>query len=163
MEILVEIFGEGRNLSTLQMCDRAIIIYFIALALLRISGRRTFGKKTAFDNIIVIILGAILSRAVVGASDFLATIASCLVLALMHRVLAWLSIKYNCIRHILEGRSILLYKNKHLYKEHFNKSLVSEDEIVADLRKKANIASLDDAEEVHMETNGQLSVVKKKE
>src|ERR1700744_3393368 len=127
MKILYQLFGEGKDLSVIQMCDRAIVIYFIALVLLRISGRRTFGKKTAFDNIIVFILGAILSRAVVGASDFWATVASCLVLALMHRGLAWLSIRSNGIRHILEGKSILLYKNKHLYKENFSKSLVAED------------------------------------
>jgi uncharacterized membrane protein YcaP (DUF421 family) len=145
------------------MCDRAIVIYFIALLFLRISGRRTFGKKTAFDNTIAIILGAVLSRAVVGASDFVPTVACSLILVLIHRGLAWLSIRNKTIKHILEGASIPLYKNGKLNKDNLNTSLISEDDIKGDLRLKANIGSLEEADEVYMETNGDVSVVKKKE
>ncbi|MDB5144104.1 MAG: hypothetical protein JWQ66_2817 [Mucilaginibacter sp.] len=162
MEILYQLFGEGKDLSALQMCDRAIVIYFIALLFLRISGRRTFGKKTAFDNTIAIILGAVLSRAVVGASDFVPTVACSLILVLIHRGLAWLSIRNKTIKHILEGASIPLYKNGKLDKDNLNTSLISEDDIKGDLRLKANISSLEEADEVHMETNGDVSVVKKK-
>jgi uncharacterized membrane protein YcaP (DUF421 family) len=161
MEILYQLFGEGKDLSALQMCDRAIVIYFIALLFLRISGRRTFGKKTAFDNTIAIILGAVLSRAIVGASDFVPTVACSLVLVLIHRGLAWLSIRSETVRHILEGKSILLYKNGHLEKANFNKSLICEEELKGDLRMKANIGTLADADEVYMETNGEVSVIKK--
>ena|ERR1700743_1156943 len=162
MEILYKVFGEGKDLSTIQMCARAFVIYFIALLFLRISGRRTFGKKTAFDNTIAIILGAVLSRAVVGASDFVPTVACCLILVLLHRGLAWLSIRNKAIKHTLEGASIPLYKNGRLNRKNLNKSLVSEYDIEGDLRLKANIGSLEEADEVYMETNGDVSVVKKK-
>jgi uncharacterized membrane protein YcaP (DUF421 family) len=161
MEILYQLFGQGKELSALQMCDRAIVIYFIALLFLRISGRRTFGKKTAFDNTIAIILGAVLSRAVVGASDFVPTVACSLALVLIHRGLAWLSIRSDTVRHLLEGQSILLYKNGHLEKKNFNKSLICEEELKGDLRMKANLGTLAGADEVHMETNGEVSVIKK--
>lgn len=162
MALVYLVFGKGKDLSVLQMCDRAIVIYFIALILLRISGRRTFGKKTAFDNTIAIILGAILSRTVVGASAFVPTVASSLVLVLIHRCLAWASIRSRAIRHLLEGASIPLYKNGKLQKQNLTKSLICEDEIKDDLRLKANISTWEEAEEVHMETNGEVSVVKKK-
>jgi uncharacterized membrane protein YcaP (DUF421 family) len=161
MKVLYHIFGEGKDLSTLQMCDRAIVIYFIALLFLRISGRRTFGKKTAFDNTIAIILGAILSRAVVGASAFVPTVACSLVLVLIHRALAWVSIRNKNIKHILEGVSIPLYKNGKLNQENLNTALISEDELKGDLRLKANIGRFAEAEEIYMETNGEVSVVKK--
>src|SRR5258708_2274464 len=108
MEILYRIFGEGKDLSTMQMCARAVVIYFIALIMLRISGRRTFGKKTAFDNTIAIILGAILSRAVVGASEFVPTVACSLALVLLHRCLAWVSLRSKTVKHLLQGASISL-------------------------------------------------------
>ena len=57
-----ELFGNGQNLTALQMGVRAFIMFFIALALIRIGGMRIFGKKTAFDNILVIMLGAVLAR-----------------------------------------------------------------------------------------------------
>jgi uncharacterized membrane protein YcaP (DUF421 family) len=162
MKLLYQLFGEGKDLSVIQMCDRALVIYFIALVMLRISGRRTFGKKTAFDNTLTIILGAVLSRAVVGASDFMPTVACSLVLVLLHRGLAWLSIRSEKVRHLLEGSSILLYKNGHLEKKNFTKSLICENELKGDLRMKANINSLDEADEIYMETSGEVSVVKKK-
>ncbi len=162
MKLLYQLFGEGKDLSALQMCDRAIVIYFLALLFLRISGRRTFGKKTAFDNTIAIILGAVLSRAVVGASEFIPTVACSLAMVLLHRGLAWLSIRSETVRHILEGKSILLYKNGHLEKRNFTKSLICEKELKGDLRMKANINSLEEADEVYMETSGEVSVVKKK-
>ena len=50
------LWGSGKDLTALQMSVRALAIFFITLALVRLSGRRSFGRKTAFDNIIVIIL-----------------------------------------------------------------------------------------------------------
>ncbi|MDB5025583.1 MAG: hypothetical protein JWP78_3338 [Mucilaginibacter sp.] len=161
MKILYHLFGQGKDLSAMQMCARAVVIYCIALVLLRISGRRTFGKKTAFDNTIAIILGAVLSRAVVGASAFLPTVACSLVLVLIHRGLAWASIHNKTIQHLLEGVSIPLYKNGKLNKENMNTALISEDELKGDLRLKAHISRLAEAEEINMETNGEVSVVKK--
>jgi len=161
MKLLLYLFGEGKDLSVLQMCDRAIVIYFIALIMLRISGRRTFGKKTAFDNTIAIILGAILSRAVVGASAFVPTVACGLVLVLLHRGLAWVSLRSKIVKHLLQGASIPLYGNGKLHKENMVTSLITEDELIEDIRLKANIGRLAEAEEIYMETNGEVGVVKK--
>jgi len=84
-----EIFGSGEELAPLQMAARAFIMFFIALLLIRIAGMRIFGIKTAFDNILVIMLGAILSRGVVGASPFFSTIAAATAMILIHKILAW--------------------------------------------------------------------------
>jgi len=52
MNLLIQIFGEGKDLNALQMSSRGIVIFFIALILIRISGRRSFGVRTPLDNII---------------------------------------------------------------------------------------------------------------
>jgi len=162
MNLLYQIFGEGKDLSWAQMSARAVVIYFIALVMLRISGRRTFGKKTAFDNTIAIILGAVLSRAVVGASDFVPTVSCCLALVLIHRGLAWISIRSKTVRHLIEGASIPLFENGKLNRGNLTTSLICEDELKGDVRLNGNIATIEEADEVRMETNGEISVVKKK-
>lgn len=161
MDIIIKLFGEGKDLSTLQMCCRALVIFFIALLLVRLSGRRTFGKHSAFDNTLAIILGAILSRAVVGASAFVPTITCCLVLVLLHRLLAWLSIKNAFISRMLKGDSIHLYRNGKLDEENLAKSLLSENDLMSDVRLKGQVTSLDKVEEIYMETSGEVSVIKK--
>lgn len=162
MKILIDIFGEGKDLAVYQMCARAIVIYFIALLFIRISGRRTFGKKSSFDNVIGIILGAVLSRAVVGASAFLPTVASSLALVLIHRILGMLSIYSEKLSHIIKGQSMILYKNGKINRDNLKASLMSEDDLMSDLRLKGSTTTLNDIAEMNMETTGEVSVVMKK-
>ena len=76
------LFGEGRNLDPLQMGMRSIAVFLIALTLIRLSGRRSFGQRSPFDSVVVILLGATLSRAIVGASPFIATAVASVVIVL---------------------------------------------------------------------------------
>src|ERR1700685_3441978 len=78
MNLLHTLFGEGKDLNTLQMVCRAFVSFFLTLALIRVAGIRTFGKKTPFDNVITIMLGSIFSRVVVGASPFIPPTLACL-------------------------------------------------------------------------------------
>lgn len=163
MELLLyKLFGEGRDLDTLQMSCRAFVIFFITLALIRISGRRTFGKRSAFDNTSAIILGAVLSRAVVGASPFVPTVVCCLVLVLLHRGLAWISIKNKAVGQLIKGDAIPLYRNGQLHEENLEKSLLSEKDLLSSIRQKGNVKTLNEISEIYMETDGEVSVIKKK-
>src|ERR1700754_300828 len=111
MELLVTIFGEGKDLGVLQMSCRGIVVFIIALALIRLSGRRSFGIRTPLDNIITISLGAILSRAIVGASAFLPIIVCCFVIVTLHRGFSWLVVNNKAFGRFIEGDKIVLFKN----------------------------------------------------
>src|SRR6185312_3538587 len=106
MDLILEIFGEGKDLNPLQMSCRGIVVLLIALILIRVSGRRSFGLHTPLDNIITISLGAVLSRAIVGASPFIPVIVACFVIVLIHRLLGWLIVKSPKFGGIVEGNKI---------------------------------------------------------
>ena len=161
MGILIQIFGEGKDLNTLQMAVRGVVTFFVALVLIRISGRRSFGIRTPFDNIIMILLGAILSRAVVGASSFLAVVICCLVIVVLHRYVSYFAAKNSAFGRLVEGRKILLFKNGKFLKENMEKGLVGEEDILQGVRKNALTNSMDDIDEVYIERNGEISVVRK--
>jgi hypothetical protein len=76
MKWIVWLFGQGSELEIWQMMARAVAIFFIALLLIRASGRRFFGQHAPFDACVTVLLGAVLSRAVAGASPFWATVAA---------------------------------------------------------------------------------------
>lgn len=160
MDILSEIFGEGKNLSTLQTCARAIAIFLVTLALIRISGRRSFGMRSAYDNIIVILLGAILGRTVVGASEFFPTVSAAFVIVLMHRSFAWLAMSNKRFGHIIKGKKIILYENGSFHEKNMKRALLTEKEFYASLRKTTNLDSLETIKCAYMETNGEVSFVK---
>ncbi len=161
MHIIHLIFGQGDELGILQMCARAFVLYFVTILLLRISGTRTFGKNSAFDNIVAIMLGAVLSRALVGASPFIPTIGACLVLVIMHRVLAMLSIYIKGLGRIIKGHETVLYKDGKILNENLKNSLLTDGDLMESVRLNANLNSLDKVEQIVMERSGQLSVVTK--
>lgn len=161
MELIIKIFGEGKDLNALQMSCRAIVIFFIALVLIRVSGRRSFGVRTALDNIIAISLGAILSRAVVGASDFIAVVVACFVIVLLHRLFGWFIANSKRFGREMEGDKILLYHGGKFIGENLKKALVCEEDIMQGVRKSALTEDLEKIDKVYIERNGEISTIKK--
>ncbi len=159
-DILEDIFGVGEDLNILQMTMRALVMFFIALILIRISGRRSFGAGSAFDNIVVIMLGAILSRAVVGASPFLPTVAAGIMISTVHRLLALLASRSHAISVLLKGRSGCLYKDGELIRKNLRRFNLSLGDIEQGLRAAGNTTTLEDVKEVWMERSGEITVIK---
>ena len=158
---ITEIFGSGEDLSPLQMAARAFVMFFIALLLIRLAGMRVFGIKTAFDNILVIMLGAILSRGVVGASPFLSTIAGAAAMIIVHKILAWLAMKHVWIGKLVKGYRRSLYHNGEIREENLQKTSISRDDLMEGVRLEIHKNSLDDVDQIFIEKTGEISVVKK--
>ncbi|MBS1584191.1 MAG: DUF421 domain-containing protein [Bacteroidetes bacterium] len=163
MDLLIKIFGEGKELSTLQMVSRGIVVFVIALLLLRISGRRSFGLRTPLDNIISITLGAVLSRAIAGVSPFVPVVVTCLVVVSLHRILGWLIIRYKWLEQIMEGRKFLLFTDGEFVKETMDRALVQREDVMQGVRKTALTENMDKIKAVYMERNGEISVITKGE
>jgi uncharacterized membrane protein YcaP (DUF421 family) len=161
MDLIKEIFGEGKDLNVIQMSSRGIVVFIIAFVLIRISGRRSFGIRTPLDNIITISLGAILSRAIVGASSFLPVIVCCFVIVLLHRFFGWLIVRHKAFGRFVEGDKIELYKNGEFIKSNLQRGLVCEEDIMQGIRKSALTEDLEKVEKVYIERNGEISTIKK--
>jgi len=158
---MTDIFGTGEHLSALQMAVRAFVMFFIALLLVRLAGMRIFGIKTAFDNILVIMLGAILSRGVVGASPFFSTVAAAAAMIVVHKILAWLAMKHVWVGKIVKGYRRSLYHNGEMREDNLRKTSVSKDDLMEGVRLEINQNSLDEVEQIFIEKTGEISVVKK--
>ncbi len=162
-EVMYKLFGEGKELNALQMADRAFVMFFITLILIRIAGMRAFGQKSAFDMIIVIMLGAILSRAVTGASAFFPTVVAGFVLAVVHRLLALISIYNETIGSIIKGSKTILFRNNKVIKKNMMNCCVSYKDLQEEVRLILNETTMDNVEEIFMERSGKISIVKKED
>ena len=160
METIHELFGQGSNLNILQMTIRAIAIFFVALILIRFTGMRLFGIKSAFDICVTIILGAILARAIVGASPFIATIFSSFALVIMHRIIAAISVSNQKVSHFFKGTPYSLYKDGKLNDKNLKRCLLSFGDIMEEIRLNFHQNSLDNIDEIFMERTGKISVIK---
>ena len=158
---ITDIFGSGEDLSPTQMAIRAFVMFFIALMLIRLAGMRIFGIKTAFDNILVIMLGAILSRGIVGASPFFSTVAAAAAMILVHKFLAWLAMKHEWVGKIVKGYRHSLYHDGEMREDNLRRTAVSKDDLMEGVRLEINKNSLDEVEQIFIEKTGEISVVKK--
>jgi uncharacterized membrane protein YcaP (DUF421 family) len=158
--IFYNLFGYGKDLTVLQVCVRTFLMFFIAVMLLRLGGIRIFGKKSAFDEVVAVVLGAILSRGIVGASSFGTVVASGAVLVIIHRLIAWLCIKSPGLATLMNGQPVLLYKDGKLLTENLRKCSLSEKDLLESLRLHTGQDNLEGIETVYMETSGRISFVK---
>jgi len=159
--VLISLFGVGKDLSILQMSNRGIVVFLLALLLIRIAGRRSFGLRTPLDNIITILLGAILSRGVVGASEFLPTIITCLVIVILHRIIGTLIASSPRLSRIIEGNKVALYENGHFNRKKMRSMQVAEEDALQGMRKGALTENLKEIDKIYIERNGEISAVRK--
>lgn len=161
MEHIKFLFGEGEDLSWYQMSLRGIVIFLATIIMLRVAGQRTFGKKSPIDNVVIITLGAVLGRGVVGASPFLSVIAASFFIVLTHRIIGWISYKSDFIGQLVKGHKRLLFEKGVFLKKNMEKSLISEKDLHEGIRLQTNADDLNNIREVSVERSGEISVIKK--
>ena len=79
------------------------MIFVFGLALVRLAGRRVFGKWAALDIVVSIIIGSNLSRALTGNAPLWGTLAGTALLMALHWLLAKRSCDRNAFRRSLRG------------------------------------------------------------
>ena len=153
------IFGYGgKHLGTAQMAARAFVIFFIAIALVRIGGMRAFSRKSSFDIIILVNLGAVMSRAIYGASPAAPILAASLVLVVVHRVVAIVAARVPHIERLVKGRAEIVYREGVFDYHVMSRAGISRADLEEAVRK-AHHRSLPDVHEIQLEASGDLTVV----
>ncbi|MGF6665649.1 uncharacterized membrane protein YcaP (DUF421 family) [Paraburkholderia atlantica] len=162
MDAFFVLFGQGRELDPLQMGLRSIVVFVIAIVLIRVSGRRSFGQRSPFDLVVVILLGATLSRAIVGASPFIATVVASLVIVVCHRVLAWAFIRSRRFELLVCGVEREVFSDGKFNANEMHAALITRTDIEESVRQKTGSRSMDNVAAAILERNGEVSVIRKR-
>lgn len=161
MDTLERIFGSGGELSVQQMTCRAVAIFIISIALIRISGRRSFGIGTSFDNITTILLGSVLARTITGSSPFFPTLAAATAIVVLHRLTGIVVIKNRTAAKVVEGSRIYLYEHGHFNEGQMTRALVSHEDVLRSVRQARCSEDLSNIECIYMERSGEISILLK--
>jgi len=154
-------WGINENISPLEIAARSAVMFVVALLLLRIAGMRPFGKGESFDRIITFLIGAILSRGVVGATPFFSTIMSMIMILFIHRILSVFSLYNKWFGEKIKGKNIMLFNNGEFLEENLKSTSITHEDIMEELRMKCQTDSLEQISIVLMERTGELSFIKK--
>jgi uncharacterized membrane protein YcaP (DUF421 family) len=161
MELLQQIFGEAPTLSAWQMADRAVVVFAIALVLVRAAGRRSFGQKMPFDAATTVLLGAILSRAVTGASAFWPTIAAATSLAVLHRVIGLASVRWAWFETVVNGNELEIVRNGTVDRHAMRRALLTDKDLLEAVRRQTGAADLSRVQRAVLERDGRITVITK--
>ncbi|MEM5446326.1 DUF421 domain-containing protein [Paraburkholderia guartelaensis] len=161
MNTLNAVFGEGKDLDAWQMAARAAAAFLLTLVLIRISGRRSFGQRSTFDYVVAILLGATLSRFIVGASPAVPTVAASLVLVLMHRALGWLCVRSRFVERVIGGEARTVYRDGTFDDAQMSAALITRADVLEAVRVGLHGSSLDRVEAALLERNGEISLIVK--
>lgn len=158
--ILTHLFGPTSDAITWwQESLRALVIFCYGLALVRVAGRRVFGKWSALDIIVSVMVGSNLSRALTGNSPLGGTLAATTLLIVLHWVLAHLAARNRWVSKVLEGLPIGLARAGQLQ----TRAMLRESISQADLREALRQSGVDDvgnARLVTLEPSGKITVLK---
>ena len=142
------------------MCARAAAIFLVAFALIRLSGRRSFGMHGPLENIIVILLGAILSRGVVGATPMTKVILASITVVLLHRIIGWLTSVSPGFSRSTQGEKILLYENGRFLDPNMRKAMLCKEDVRSKVREQLHSESFNGIAKIYIERSGSLSIIK---
>ena len=156
------IFGGLNELTPVQECARAVLIFFYGLMMLRLSGRRTFAQMSAIDLVVSIIVGSSLSRAMTGGVPFWGTLAAVAVLVALHLLLAHAVARHRGLASWVEGDPVILARDGKLLEAARLSCRIS----IADLEESLREQGLDGLSEIGktrrlvLEPSGKISMIR---
>jgi len=140
---------------------RAIILYIFILVLTRAVGRRELNSLEPFDLILLVTIGDLVQQGVT-QNDFSITgamlaVGTIGVLTVFFSYLPW---RFQVLRPVLEGVPSIVVEDGNVIEKNLRRHRLTKEELAASARSN-NIAKLDEVRWAVLETNGQLTFIKK--
>ena len=154
--------GVGRepaDLNSAEIALRTMVVYIVSLVLVRVASRRFLSQATAFDVLVGIMLGSILSRTINGSALFIPTMVAGAVLVGLHWLFAFIAVHTSVFGPIVKGEPVLLIKNGELKREAMQRADVTERDLNQALRLQAHTTDPRKIRRAYMERSGLIRVV----
>ncbi len=137
------------------------LTYLGIVLILRFSGKRTLSKMSAFDFIITVAMGSafgrILTASKVSVSEALTAF---LLLVLLQSLVSRLETLSPALGKMLNAPPVLLYYNGNFVKKNLKAERIQEKDLLSAVRSN-QLESMEQVKAIVMETNGNLTVIKK--
>ena len=160
-ETLLGLGVEPRNLTFVQISLRGIIVFLVTLVAVRLGHKRSLSRKTPFDAVLLVILAAVLSRAINGSAAFFATLGGGMVLVALHRLFAFLTFYSHRFGILVKGRPDVIVRDGQCDVPMMWRNHVSTHDLDEDMRLSVHIEDLSRIRIARVERSGDISFIKK--
>jgi uncharacterized membrane protein YcaP (DUF421 family) len=140
---------------------RTFAVFAFLLVLTRVIGRRELGSLEPFDLILLIVLGDSVQQGVT-QDDYSLTGAFLVVgtFAILQVFVSWVSYRFPRTRSVIDGEPIIIIEDGQLIERNVKRERLSRGEIAEEARNQ-QIAHISQVRWGVLETNGQISFIKK--
>jgi uncharacterized membrane protein YcaP (DUF421 family) len=152
---------EPKDLTFVQISLRGIIVFLVTLTTVRLGHKRSLSRKTPFDAVLLVILAAVLSRAINGSAAFFATLGGGVVLVVLHRLFAYLAYYSHGFGILVKGRPDTIVRDGECDFRMMRRNHVSMHDLEEDMRLGAHIDDLSQVRLARVERSGDISFIKK--
>lgn len=159
MSWLDYVFGPTGHISWPQECARSVLVFVYGLALLRVAGRRLFGKWAALDVVVSIIIGSSLSRAATGNADLFGTLLATALMVFMYWLTAQGAARWRSFAHLVEGADVQLAVDGEVRPDALKRHAISAADLAEALRQ-AGVERLSETRLLSLEPSGKITVLK---
>jgi uncharacterized membrane protein YcaP (DUF421 family) len=145
----------------MDIVGRGAVVFVFLFVLMRIMGRRELSSLEPFDLILLIILGDAVQQGLT-QDDYSLTGAMLAVgtIAFLQLVVSYSNFRFPRLRPLIDGEPIVVLQDgKPIDRNMKRERLTIED--LAEAARKEGVAKLDELAWAVMETNGQISFIKK--
>jgi uncharacterized membrane protein YcaP (DUF421 family) len=151
------------DVPLLEIVLRGSVMYISLFILLRVILKRQTGSLGMTDLLLITLLADASQNAMAGEyTSIIDGIVLVATIIFWNYAFDWLSFKFEWFSRLIEPTPLLLIKDGRLLRKNMRKELISEAEMMSQLREQG----IDDPAKVkvaYMESDGQFSVVQKKE
>jgi uncharacterized membrane protein YcaP (DUF421 family) len=138
-----------------------ILAYMALVIIFRLSGKRTLSSMNAFDFIVNVAIGSVLASTIVSRDVSLAEGVLALgILVVLQYLVSWSSVRSEKVQKAVKSEPRLLFHDGRYLHDAMRRERIAESEIRQALRSEG-ISSPDSVAAIVLETNGNLSILKK--
>lgn len=147
----------------MEVIIRSILIIIGLFFITKILGKKQLSKLSFFEYILGITVGDIAGTISMDIElNVMNGVISILIWSLFPVIISIISLKSKKFRDIVEGKATTFIKDGKILEENLKHEKYSTDELLEQLRKK-DIFNVEDVQFAILETNGELSIMLKKE
>lgn len=158
-----QILGKGgAELEIWQVLLRALIVYLVALVIIRLGKKRLLGRSSALDVILGVVIGSMFSRTIHSAVPFVGSLVAALSLVGLHGLFAFIAVRFKGFGSVVKGHPRQLAKDGQIDQEAMRLHDITEEDLKEAMRLKVNSEDLSQVASATLERNGSVSFMTKK-
>lgn len=138
---------------------RAVIVYVLVIAGVRLMGKRQIGELQPSELVITFLLSDIASMPLQNSNTpLIQSVATVFLLIALEVTTSCLALKFRPFRTLIQGHSVMVIKKGELQQKNMKRIRYSVDDIIESLRLK-DVFDISEVDYAYVETNGSLSVL----